>query len=105
MKDSKITIDDLAKKIDALANSVDVISKGVGYLSHNLDDLAAITKEGFDRTEGEISQQRKDTNERFDSLERNIREIKLRQENSAYRFEVLDLDKRISRLEKGAKLA
>jgi polyhydroxyalkanoate synthesis regulator phasin len=101
MKDSKITIDDLVKKIDALASSVDVVSKGVGYLAKNLDDLAAITKKGFDRTEGEISRLRKETNKRFDSLERETKAIKLRQENSAYRFEVQDLDKRVSHLEKG----
>lgn len=48
MKDSEITIDDLAKKIDALASSVDVSSKGIGYLAKNLDDLAAITKKGIE---------------------------------------------------------
>lgn len=87
MKESKTTIDDLAKKIDGVAKSV--------------DDLAVITKKGFDA----VGKQFEGVNSCMNTLENGQEDIKLRLNNVAYRFEFIELQRRIILLEKKAGFA
>ena len=54
-----------------------------------INDLAFMVKKGFDQVD-----------ERFDTLERGQEEIKLKLDNVAYRFEMVELQKRVEVLEK-----
>lgn len=69
-----------------------------------VDDLAMMTKRGFDELGGKISELSEQVKEGFRiSSENNAREhedIKLRLDNVAYRFELVELQKRVEVLEK-----
>jgi hypothetical protein len=74
MKKKNITIDDLAR----------MVAKGFGETAKKADiDVS------FDRIE-----------KRLDTLERGHDEIKLRLDNVAYRFELVELQRRVEILEK-----
>lgn len=67
-----------------------------------IEDLAMMVKNGFDEAE-------KKGGERFDKLEKRLgdleqgqEEIKLKLDNVAYRFELVELQKRVEILEKKA---
>lgn len=70
-----------------------------------IDDLARLVVDGFDkvcdRLNGIDSQMKKMEN-RMDRLEVGQEDIKLRLDNVAYRFELSDLQKRVTVLEKKA---
>lgn len=53
------------------------------------DDLAVMVKDGFDHME-----------KRIDGLEKGQEEIKLKLDNVAYRFEVVELQRRVALLER-----
>jgi hypothetical protein len=78
MKKREITNKELAKKIDSLTELV--------------DKLAAATKRDFDGV-----------NIRLDKLEQGQEDIKLRLDNVAYRFELQELERRVTLLEKKAR--
>lgn len=78
MKKREITNKELAKKIDSLTELV--------------DKLAAATKRGFDGV-----------NIRLNKLEQGQEDIKLRLDNVAYRFELQELERRVTLLEKKAR--
>lgn len=78
MKKREITNKELAKKIDSLTELV--------------DKLAAATKRDFDGV-----------NIRLDKLEQGQEDIKLRLDNVAYRFELHELERRVTLLEKKAR--
>jgi hypothetical protein len=78
MKKREITNKELAKKIDSLTELV--------------DKLAAATKRGFDGV-----------SIRLDKLEQGQEDIKLRLDNVAYRFELQELERRVTLLEKKAR--
>ena len=75
----------LDSKIDALGSRLD--SK-IDALQESMDDGFALVKQGFD-----------DSEVRFDRLEENQEHMKLRLDNVAYRFEFVELEQRVTRLE------
>lgn len=60
-----------------------------------IDDLASLIKHGFDH----VDDQFKVVNHRLTNLESGQEAILLRLDNVAYRFELVDLEKRVYRLE------
>jgi hypothetical protein len=73
---------DLETKIDKLTETVSVFGQ-------NLDALAEITQKGFERVD-----------KRLTALEDGQEQIKLRLDNVAYRFELVELQRRVDFLEK-----
>jgi hypothetical protein len=68
-----------------------------------LDKLAVMIKEGFDEMDGKIVELKSDVNELksdVKDLKQGQEDIKLRLDNVAYRFELVDLQKRVEKLEK-----
>jgi len=60
------------------------------------DDLAVMINRGFEQTREDFKQ----VDKRLGSLENGQEEIKLSLNNVAYRFELVELQKRVERLEK-----
>jgi len=90
MTKKETTIDELAEKVDGLANTV--------------DDLARITATGFHEVKEEIGQVKHEMIQLREQNEREHLELKLRQDQVPYRFEVQDLERRVTRLEKKTSL-
>ncbi|OGE74522.1 MAG: hypothetical protein A3K06_00050 [Candidatus Doudnabacteria bacterium RIFCSPHIGHO2_01_52_17] len=78
-----------------------------------IDDLAVMVKNGFEGVTGEMNsrfdQAHRDMNSRFgevnhrlDLLEQGQEQIKLKLDNVAYRFELIELQRRVEMLEKKA---
>ena len=72
-----------------------------------IDDLARMVQNGFAEVKTEMVQMREemrtmkeDNAEHFKIIENAQTDIKLRQDNVAYRFELNALDKRVTQLEK-----
>ena len=68
-----------------------------------LDDLAVMVKDGFDQVDKRFDQVDKQFNHLekvVDTLEKGQEEIKLRLDNVAYCFELVELQKRVEILEK-----
>ncbi len=76
-----------------------------------IDDLAMMTKLGFDEAGRNIKQGFEGMNKKFEETNKNLyilsennarehEEIKLRLDNVAYRFELVSLEKRVDVLEK-----
>ena len=68
-----------------------------------LDDLAVMVKDGFDQVDKRFDQVDKRFNHLekvVDTLEKGQEEIKLRLDNVAYCFELVELQKRVEILEK-----
>lgn len=67
-----------------------------------MNDLAAMIKEGFDEMGERINvleQGHEQTHHRLDGLEEGQEQIRLRLDNVAYRFEIKELDQRVTKLE------
>ena len=60
-----------------------------------IDDLAIVVNAGF---EG-VNKQFEGVNKRLKGLERGQEQIKLRLDNVAYRFELVELERRVKRME------
>jgi hypothetical protein len=78
MKEKNITINDVAKSLDDLAISV----------KEGFDGVSKSMKDGFERVD-----------KRLTTLERGQEDIKLRLDNVAYRFEIVEVQKRLKALE------
>jgi hypothetical protein len=95
MGKKETTIDDLAVTVDNLVVTV--------------DKLAVMVARGFDEIRSEISGGLKGVKTEISELREQNKsdhlELKLRQDNVAYRFELESLDKRVTHLEKKIKLA
>ena len=65
-----------------------------------IDDLAVMINGGFNATQKIINENQKENNRRFNLLESGQEDIKLRLDNVAYRFELIQLQSRVKRLEK-----
>ncbi|MDD4900512.1 MAG: hypothetical protein PHS62_00145 [Patescibacteria group bacterium] len=65
-----------------------------------IEDLAAMVQTGFAEAENSHSKRFNRTEERLDTLERGQEEIKLKLDNVAYRFELVELQRRVEILEK-----
>lgn len=78
------------KKIDDLAMMTD----------KKIDELAMMTKRGFDEMGERMNKGFSEVNKRLGLLEEGQEEIKLRLDNVAYRFELVELQRRVEVLEK-----
>jgi len=69
-----------------------------------INDLAIMVAKGFEETAKKADMDRRfdGVNARLDKLEQGHEEIKLRLDNVAYRFELVELQKRVELLEKKA---
>jgi len=80
--------------------TLSLLSKKVDGLADTVDKLAIITRNGFENVDKRFEHIEK----RLDGFEkgntREHEEIKIRQDNVAYRFEVVELEKRVETLEK-----
>jgi len=93
----------LTAKVDNLADNLSNLAGTVDRLTMTLDDLAAMVARGFEHmaTKDDIAFLSK----RIDLLEDGHEQILLRLENTVYRFEHQDLEKRVIKLEnKQAKI-
>ena len=61
-----------------------------------IDDLAVMVKGGFDAMDGRFDKMEN----RLDGLEQGQEDIKLRLDNVAYRFELVELQRRVELVEK-----
>ena len=64
-------------------------------IDEKIDGLALMVGKGFN----ENTEQHQRFLDKFDNLEQGQEDIKLRLDNVAYRFEIVDLDKRLKKLE------
>ena len=87
-----MTIDDLARAVNGLTKNVDKIAT-------SLEDLARMIKEGFDEVHGTMKAGFDKVENRLTALENGQEEIKLRLTNVAYRFELVEVLKRLKTLE------
>ncbi len=95
MPRKKVTIENLSARVDNLTKIV--------------EDLALMTKEGFDEMSGKFTdvsgrltlteRNQQETNDRLNLVGRDLGEIKLRLSNVAYRFELEELEKRTQKVE------
>lgn len=65
-----------------------------------INELAAMVKEGFDDVAHGMNKRFDNLEERMDVMEKSHDEIKLRLDNVAYRFEIVELQRRVELLEK-----
>ncbi|MFZ5982494.1 MAG: hypothetical protein ACOYS2_02920 [Patescibacteria group bacterium] len=72
-----------------------------------LDDLAGMVNNGFESIRSEINEGFKKVDERFDKVEKrldiveeDIKEIKTNIYTETYKFDIKDLDNRVTKLEK-----
>jgi hypothetical protein len=86
MGKKNITINDVAKSVDGVAST--------------LDDLARSVKEGFDGVSKSMKSGFEAVDKRLIALETGQEDIKLRLDNVAYRFEIVEVQKRLKALEK-----
>jgi hypothetical protein len=108
MPKKNITIDDLAVRFDKTDRKIDQLAESmrVGFikqeerLTKNIDekigDLAGLTKRGFD----EMGERFDKVENRLNKVEQGQEDIKLRLDNVAYRFELIELQRRVTLLEK-----
>lgn len=131
-KKEKTTIGNLPKKVDGLVTTIDGLSATVSDLAKTIDKLALEMRDGFVAVDVKIKESEKriikdidakiDTKidelavitkhgfdsvgERLDDLEktntREHEEIKLRQDEVPYRFELVELQKRVDVLKRRA---
>lgn len=100
MPKKNITIDDLAKQIQEGFETQEkhLIKK----MDEKIDDLAGMTKRGFDEVYDEIHNEVGGLKKQMSKLEQGQEDIKLRLDNVAYRFELVELQRRVTLLEKKA---
>jgi len=67
-----------------------------------IEDLAGMVAKGFDEAKTNLDQFRGEVGKRFDVLEDSQEQIKLKLDNVAYRFELVELQRRVDILEKKA---
>jgi polyhydroxyalkanoate synthesis regulator phasin len=65
-----------------------------------MNDLAVMVKNGFDETGGKIEEVRKEVKNLSETNAEEHEKIMLRLDNVAYRFELVELQKRVDVLEK-----
>ena len=92
MKEKNISINDLATATNGL-------TKNVNKIATSLDDLARMVKEGFDEMSGTMKAGFDKVDNRLTALEKGQEDIKLRLDNVAHRFELVEVLKRLKTLE------
>jgi|GEM_PF-4735620 len=91
MAEQEITISELAELVKANNTSIATLVASVDELATTVDDLARITKEGFDDVGRQISEFKSDVDKRFGKVEERLDRIEL--------LLLADYKKRIERLE------
>ena len=94
MKNKKVTIEGLAV----------IVKNGFSEVSKNNEDLAAMVQNGFYESEKKTGERFDRVEKRLDDLEHGQEEIKLKLDNVAYRFELVELQRRVEILEKKLSL-
>ena len=112
-KKKSMTIDDLAhlvkqefkesdrrtdKKLDSKIG--ELIVRTDKKMDSKIDESAMMVNNGFNETQKIINDNQKENIRRFNLLESGQEDIKLRLDNVAYRFEFIELQSRVKRLEK-----
>jgi len=93
-KSAENTRADLRKEI---ASSAEKTKSEIGIIiKEEIEGLAIMTNNGFNGVQKQLNEH----NRRFDILESGQEDIKLRLDNVAYRFELIQLQSRVKRLEK-----
>ena len=87
MAKQKITIDDLARMVQN------------GFMEMR-DATQKIVKNEVDSVRQEVFETKKENKKHFAFIEQGIEDVKLRQDNVAYRFELNALGERVTKLEK-----
>lgn len=95
-KNKKITIDDLAGMIKGESR------KTRSFVVEKIDDLAGMVQRGFAETAKNSNRIENNLSLLSENNTREHEEIKLRLDNVAYRFELVELQKRVEVLEKRA---
>lgn len=98
-------IEDLASKLDHVESGLtrrisDVEKNLTKKIESEIDGLAVMTKRGFDATDQKMAEIQEEHKKHFSLIENNQADLKLRQDNVAYRFELNALEERVSQLEK-----
>lgn len=72
-----------------------------------LEDLAGMVNNGFESVQSEFDSVRSEMNQRFDKVEKrldvveeDVKDIKLHLHTETYKFDIKDLDNRVTKLEK-----
>lgn len=65
-----------------------------------INELAVMVKEGFDEVTHGMNKRFDNLEEQMDVMEKSHEEIKLKLDNVAYRFEIVELQRRVELLEK-----
>lgn len=88
----KVTLESIDAKIDTkiggLSSTVNGLDRRLDDVTHNLDSLAAIVKNGFESMTHDIA-----------GLKSDIERIDLHLGEAAHRFELVDLGQRVGRIE------
>ena len=71
----------------------------INDVAKSVDDLATSVKEGFDEVHKSMKSGFEAVDKRLTTLERGQEDIKLRLDNVAYRFELVEVQKRLKTLE------
>ncbi len=71
----------------------------INALATSIEDLAGMVKEGFDEISGTMKAGFDKVDNRLTALEKGQEDIKLRLSNVAYRFELVEVLKRLKTLE------
>ena len=109
MPKKKMTIEDLASLMqkEFVASDKRIDNKFVASdkrtdskIDRKIDELAMMINGGFNATQKIINDHQKENIRRLNLLESGHEDIKLRLDNVAYRFDLIQLQSRVKRLEK-----
>lgn len=95
---TQITLDSLATRFDGLAIKVD-------NLASALENLAIMVKQGFEEAEKRSELRFRLVEGRLDRLEQGQDEVRIRLDQAAYRFELVELTHRVKTIENQVGLA
>lgn len=97
--DSKFA--DFDSKFKAADSKFDLLEKNLSKkIETEIEGLAIIFKNGFDHAEQQLTEFKKEMYEFRDRMETDMEDVKLRLDQHAYAFEVKDLNKRVTRIER-----
>ena len=65
----------------------------------NNDDLAMMVANGFEEVNGKFEEMRQENDKRFTSIESGLGDVQSKLANVAYRFELVDLQRRAQKVE------
>ena len=106
----KVTLETLADTVETLTGTVETLSgtvetlaqtvaKGFAQAKRDNEDLAMMVAKGFEEMGKEMNGKFSEVNGRLYKLEQGQEEIQMRLTNVAYRFELVDLQSRVQKIE------